>query len=92
MNIRGVAGATVFASLTSIGLAPVAHAADDIERQTCLAVMAMGATPDSYAITLVTMYPDMTYNQARALVQRAFESVQYHQNPMCNGVTIPDDY
>lgn len=79
----------------AIGLASSAHA-DDTDRQLCLAIMALGVNPydpsDSYTLNMLQRYPDMTYNQAQALVETAYKSVHYHQNPMCNGITIPDDY
>jgi hypothetical protein len=34
----------------------------------------------------------MTYNQANDLVKPVYRSVHYHDNPMCNGITIPDNY
>jgi hypothetical protein len=84
-------GAVLTATL-SLGFAPMAHA-DDINTEVCRAVMALGVKPgDGYALGMVQRYPDMTYNQAQALVQRAYSSVQWHANPMCNGVTIPADY
>lgn len=77
------------------GLAPAAHA-DRVDTEVCRAVMALGVNPnnpgDSYALNMLQRYPDMTYNQARALVDRAYRSVQLHQNPMCDGITIPDNY
>ncbi|WP_208022848.1 hypothetical protein, partial [Mycobacterium marinum] len=36
--------------------------------------------------------PDMTYNQANDLVKKAFGSVRWHNNPMCDGITIPENY
>jgi hypothetical protein len=94
--IRGLRVLTsVAACATLLGLAPLAHA-DGINRETCLAVMALGVNPydpdDRYAVNMLERYPDMTYNQARALVETAYRSVQYHDNPMCNGVTIPANY
>ena len=83
--------AAAVAGCAALILAPVA-AADDAATQTCRAVMAMGATPDSYVLTLLQIHPDMTYNQAYSLIQRAFNSVLYHQNPLCNDVTIPPNY
>ncbi len=87
--------ATVVAACLSLGLAPAAHA-DDINTEVCLAVMALGVNPnnpsDRYAVNMLERYPDMTYNQTKALVERAYISVQYHANPMCNGVTIPPNY
>ena len=75
--------------------APTAHA-DDIDTEVCLAVMAVGVTPydygDTYAANMLQRYPNMTYNQAKALVERAYHSVQFHENPMCNGITIPENY
>ncbi|MGE0218406.1 hypothetical protein [Mycolicibacterium sp.] len=96
MNKKLVASAVVAAGL-AIGLAPSAHADDDINREVCLAVMAMGVNPNDgsggkYALGMVQRYPDMTYNQATALVEQAYNSVQYHANPTCNGITIPPDY
>lgn len=85
----------VVAAGLALGLAPTAHA-DDINRQVCLAVMAMGVNPydpnDHYALTMLQQFPNMTYNQADDLVKTAFRSVRYHDNPMCNGVTIPENY
>ncbi|SPM43610.1 Mycobacterium numidiamassiliense ORFan [Mycobacterium numidiamassiliense] len=79
----------------AIGLAPTAHA-DDINREVCLAVMAMGVNPynpnDHYALNMLERYPNMTYNQANDLVVTAFRSVRFHENPMCNGITIPENY
>jgi hypothetical protein len=78
-----------------IGLAPTAHA-DDINTEVCRAVMALGVNPynpgDSYTVNMLQRYPDMTYNQATALVETAYRSVQFHDNSMCDGVTIPDNY
>jgi hypothetical protein len=93
---RGLGILTSIASCAAlVGLAPAAHA-DDINRETCLAVMALGVNPydpnDRYSANMLERYPDMTYNQAKALVETAFRSVRYHDNPMCNGVTIPADY
>ncbi|WP_431237801.1 hypothetical protein ACQ86B_24495 [Mycolicibacterium aichiense] len=91
MSKKLAIGALVVAGL-AVGPAPMAQA-DDINRQVCLAVMAMGVKPgDGYALTMVQSHPDMTYSQATALVYRAYSSVQWHANPMCNGVTIPADY
>ena len=87
--------AAVVAAGLAIGLAPTAHAGD-INREVCLAVMALGVNPydsgDSYAVNMLYRYPNMTYNQAKALVERAYHSVQFHGNPMCNGITIPENY
>ena len=87
--------ATLVAAGLSIGLAPTAHG-DGINTEVCRAVMAMGVNPynpsDTYTVNMLERYPDMTYNQAKALVERAYRSVQFHENPMCNGVTIPPDY
>lgn len=87
--------AAVVAAGFAIGLAPAAHA-DDINREVCLAVMAMGVNPydpnDHYALNMLERYPNMTYNQASDLVKKAFGSVRWHNNPMCNGITIPSDY
>lgn len=86
--------AAVVAGGFAIGLAPAAHA--DINREVCLAVMAVGVDPynpsDNYALNMLDRYPDMTYNQANDLVKKAFGSVRWHNNPMCNGVTIPENY
>ena len=41
---------------------------------------------------MVERYPNTTYNQALDLVTTAYQSVQYHENPMCNGATIPAAY
>jgi hypothetical protein len=86
--------AAVVAGGLAVGLAPTAHA--DINREVCLAVMAMGVDPynpsDTYALDMLQRYPDMTYNQANDLVKKAFGSVRWHSNPMCNGITIPDQY
>jgi hypothetical protein len=41
---------------------------------------------------MLQRYPDMTDNQAKGLVDRAYRSVQYHENPMCDGIKIPADY
>jgi hypothetical protein len=82
---------TVPSSVTP-SLAPTAHA-DGINREVCLAVMAMGVNPsDSYSSGMVERYPGMTYDQAKALVERAYRSVRFHENSMCDGVTIPADY
>jgi len=58
--------------------------------------MAMGVNPynpnETYVVNMLQRYPDMTYNQANDLVKQAFGSVRYHDNPMCNGVTIPENY
>lgn len=93
MSRKLIAAAVVAAGL-AIGLAPTAHA--DINREVCLAVMAMGVDPynpsDTYALNMLERYPDMTYNQANDLVKKAFGSVRWHNNPMCNGVTIPENY
>lgn len=93
MSKKLIAAAAAAAGLT-VGLAPTAHA--DINREVCLAVMAMGVNPydpnDQYALNMLERYPDMTYNQANDLVKRAFGSVRYHDNSMCNGVTIPENY
>ncbi|WP_293001557.1 hypothetical protein [Mycobacterium sp.] len=79
----------------SLGFAPCAHA-DDINREVCLAVMAMGVNPydpsDHYALNMLERYPNMTLNQTDDLVKAAFRSVRYHDNPMCNGITIPENY
>jgi hypothetical protein len=84
--------AAVIAAGVAIGLAPAANA-DGINTEVCLAVMALGVEPgDTYALGMVQRYPNMTYNQAIALVEQAYSSVQWHANPMCNGVTIPPDY
>jgi hypothetical protein len=72
--------------------APTAHA-EGINREVCLAVMALGVTPsDNYSRDMVQRYPGMTFDQTKALVERAYSSVRFHGNPMCDGVTIPDDY
>ena len=76
--------------------APTAHA-DDVNREVCLAVMALYINPndgsgDDYAVGMLQRYQNMTYSQAKALVARAYASVQWHANPMCNGITIPPDY
>ena len=84
--------AAILAVALAIGLAPMARA-DDVNREVCLAVMAMGVEPgDGYALGMIQRHPDMTYNQATSLVVTAYNSVQYHANPMCNGITIPPDY
>jgi hypothetical protein len=87
--------AAVVAAVLAIGLAPTAHA-DGINTEVCRAVMALGVNPynagDSYTVNMLQRYPDMTYNQAQALVERAYRSVQFHENPMCDGITIPDNY
>lgn len=94
MGKKLIAAAAVAAGL-AVGLAPAATA-DDLSRQVCLAVMAGGVNPnnpnDNYALFLVQQNPNMTYNQASDLVRKAFGSVRYHDNPMCNGVTIPENY
>ncbi len=86
--------AAVVAAGFAVGVAPTAHA--DINREVCLAVMAMGVNPydpnDNYALNMLERYPNMTYNQASDLVKKAFGSVRWHDNPMCNGITIPPDY
>ncbi|OBK19393.1 hypothetical protein [Mycobacterium asiaticum] len=86
--------AAVLAFGVAVGLAPAAHA--DINREVCLAVMAMGVNPydpsDHYALNMLERYPNMTFNQANDLVKQAFGSVRWHNNPMCNGVTIPENY
>ena len=82
----------------AIGLAgaPTAHA-DDVNREVCLAVMALYINPndgsgDDYAVGMLQRYPNMTYSQAKALVVRAYHSVQFHANSMCDGITIPPNY
>lgn len=86
--------AVVMAAGLAMGLAPAAHA--DVNTEVCLAVMALNINPydpnDGYALGMVQRYPDMTYNQALNLAKKAYSSVHWHQNPMCNGVTIPPDY
>ncbi|GJO23495.1 hypothetical protein NJB1507_23680 [Mycobacterium marinum] len=86
--------AALVATGFAIGLAPPAQA--DINREVCLAVMAMGVDPynpsDTYALNMLQRYPDMTYNQANELVKKAFGSVRWHSNPMCDGITIPENY
>ena len=75
---------------------PAKARADALDTEVCRAVMALGVDPsnpnDDYAVGMVQRYPDMTYNQAKALIERAFRSVRYHENPMCDGVKIPADY
>lgn len=92
--MRKLIAAAVAAGGLAVGLAPVAHA--DINREVCLAVMAMGVNPynpnETYVLNMLERYPDMTYNQANDLVKKAFGSVRYHDNPMCNGITIPENY
>lgn len=89
-----ITAAVVVAGL-AIGFAPTAHA-DEVSTMVCRAVMAMGVNPynpnDNYTLTVVQIYPNMTYNQANALVERAYRSVHFHENPMCDGITIPPDY
>jgi hypothetical protein len=78
-----------------MSLAPTAYG-DDVNTEVCRAVMAMGVNPfnprDTYAADMLQRYPDMTYNQAKGLVERAYRSVQYHENPMCDGIKIPANY
>ena len=94
MSKKLITAAVVAAGL-AIGPAPAAHA-DDINTEVCRAVMALGANPydpgDSYAVNMLQRYPDMTYNQAKALVERAYRSVRLHENPMCDGITLPENY
>jgi hypothetical protein len=94
MSKKLIAAAFAVAGL-AIGLAPTAEA-DGINTEVCRAVMALGVNPynpsDSYTVNMLQRYPDMTYNQAKALVERAYRSVQLHENSMCDGVTIPDNY
>jgi hypothetical protein len=48
--------------------------------------MAMGVNPfnpnDTDAVNMLQRYPDMTYNQAKALAEKAYRSVQYHEDPV----------
>lgn len=85
----------LIAHVAALILAPAAQA-DGINREICLAVMALGVDPnnpnDHYTLNMLERYPDMTYNQAMDLVETAYRSVHFHQNPMCDGVTIPDNY
>lgn len=94
MSKKLITAAVVAAGL-AIAPAPAAHA-DGINTEVCRAVMAMGINPydpgDTYTVNMLQRYPDMTYNQAKALVERAYRSVHLHENPMCNGVTIPENY
>ena len=94
MGIKLVLGAVV-AAVIATGLAPAAQA-DGINREICLAVMALGVDPnnpnDHYTLNMLERYPDMTYNQAVDLVETAYRAVHFHQNPMCDGVTIPVYY
>jgi len=87
--------AAMVAGLT-IGMAPAANADDAITLEVCRAVMALGVDPydpsDRYTLNMLERYPNMTYNQANALVTQAYQSVMYHENPMCNDVTIPANY
>jgi hypothetical protein len=77
------------------GLAPTAHA-DGVNAEVCRAVMAAGVNPydpgDDYALGMVERYPNMTYNQAKDLVVNAYQSVHFHENPMCNGINMPENY
>ncbi|GJN95845.1 hypothetical protein NJB1907f44_26440 [Mycobacterium marinum] len=54
--------AAVVAAGFAVGLAPTAHA-DDINREVCLAVMAMGVNPydpsDHYTLNMLQRYPDI---------------------------------
>ena len=51
-----------------LGMAPTAHAGD-INREVCLAVMALGVNPydsgESYIVNMLERYPNMTYNRPR---------------------------
>ena len=93
--MKKLIGGGLAALALGLVMAPMAHGGD-INREVCLAVMAGGITPDdygdTYAANMLYRYPDMTYNEAKALVKRAYHSVQYHENPMCNGITIPENY
>ena len=91
-----VGGLAALALALGLGMAPTAHAGD-INREVCLAVMALYVNPNDdsgtdYALGMLERYPNMTYSQAKALVVRAYHSVQFHANPMCNGITIPPNY
>jgi hypothetical protein len=87
--------ASVLAVSALVVASPRAYA-DAIETEVCRAVMALGVDPsnpnDNYAVGMVERYPDMTYNQAKTLIEQAFRSVRYHENPMCDGVKIPENY
>jgi hypothetical protein len=87
--------AAVLVASALMATPPKAYA-DTVDTEVCRAVMAMGVNPfnpnDNYAVGMVERYPDMTYNQAKALVERAYRSVQYHENPMCDGIKIPENY
>lgn len=98
MSLRNRVAVGVVAAAVglTLGQAPTAQA-DDTNTEVCLAVMAMGVNPNNssgnnYALGMVQRYPDMTYNEATNLVVTAYNSVQFHANPMCNGITIPPDY
>lgn len=80
-----------------LGGAPVASADDDaLTLEVCRAVMALAVNPfdpsDQYALWMLERYPNMTYKQSSSLVETAYRSVMYHENAMCNGVTIPPNY
>ena len=79
----------------AMGLAATAHA-DRINAEVCRAVMAAGVNPynpsDSYALDMLERYPNMTYNQAKDVVVNAYRSVHFHENPMCDGITLPENY
>lgn len=94
MSKKLVAAALSFLGVALV-MAPTAHA-DSVDIEVCRAVMALGVDPydpaSSYALNMLERYPDMTYNEAKALVERAYNSVRFHDNPMCDGVTIPDNY
>ncbi|BDB41533.1 MULTISPECIES: hypothetical protein [Mycobacterium] len=93
MSKKLIIGAVVSAGM-AVGLAPTAHA--DINAEVCEAVMAYSINPydpsDHYALNMLQRYPNMTYNQANDLVKKAFGSVRYHDNPMCNGFSLPENY
>ena len=95
--MRALIAAGLMAGMALFGGAGIAQADDAVNREVCLAVMALYVNPSepggrSYALGMVERYPYMTYDQAKALVARAYASVQWHANPMCNGITIPDNY
>ena len=94
--MKKLIGGGLAALAISLAVAPTAHAGD-INREVCLAVMALYVNPNDdsgtdYALGMLERYPNMTYSQAKALVVRAYHSVQFHANSMCNGITIPPDY